>query len=124
MNRLPFTALPLLATVAFAQGGQEIVLQVSVTSVSERSVFLDRGRIVFSRSLDDVESQFREVAVHPDRIAAARALRPIHERPGVGRSILLFEGVDPRRLAALGDVRTPSVADLFVAVVGGPGGGG
>ena len=87
-------------------------------------VFLDRGRIVFSRSLDDVESKFREVAVHPDRIAAARALRPIHERPGVGRSILLFEGVDPRRLAALGDVRTPSVADLFVAVVGGRGGGG
>lgn len=87
-------------------------------------VFLHRGRIVFSRSIDDVESQYREVAVHPERIAAARALHPINERPGVGRSIMLFEGVDPRRLAALGDVRTPSVADLFVAVVGGRGAGG
>jgi ABC-2 type transport system ATP-binding protein len=80
-------------------------------------VFLDRGRIVFRRSMEEVESQFREVAVHPDRIAAARALHPIHERQGVGRSILLFEGVDRERLAALGDVRTPSVADLFVAIL-------
>jgi ABC-2 type transport system ATP-binding protein len=82
-------------------------------------VFLDHGRIVFSRSIDEVEAQYREVAVHPDRIAAARALHPIHERPGIGRSILLFEGVDRQQLVALGDVRTPSVADLFLAVIGG-----
>src|SRR5687767_5229168 len=84
-------------------------------------VFLDRGRIVFRRSMEEIESQYREVAVHPDRIAAARALHPIHERESVGRSILLFEGVDRERLAPLGDVRTPSIADLFVAVVGGQG---
>jgi ABC-2 type transport system ATP-binding protein len=84
-------------------------------------VFLDRGRIVFTRSLEEVESQFREVLVHPDRLAAARALHPVHERQGVGRSVLLFEGVDRQRLAGLGDVRTPSVADLFSAVVGGRG---
>jgi ABC-2 type transport system ATP-binding protein len=82
-------------------------------------VFLDHGRIVFSRSIDEVESRYREVAVHPDRIAAARALHPIHERPGIGHSILLFEGADRQQLVALGDVRTPSVADLFLAVVGG-----
>ena len=80
-------------------------------------VFLDRGRIVFRRSMEEVESQFREVLVHPDRIAAARAFHPIHERQGIGRSILLYEGVDPKQLAALGDVRTPSVADLFVAIM-------
>ena len=80
-------------------------------------VFIDRGRIVFSRTMEDVESQYREVLVHPDRIAAARALNPIHERQGVGRSILLFEGPDRQQLAALGDVRTPSVADLFVAIM-------
>jgi ABC-2 type transport system ATP-binding protein len=56
--------------------------------------------------------------VHPDQIAAARALRPIHERQSLGRSILLFDRVDREQLAALGDVRTPSIADLFVAVVG------
>ena len=85
-------------------------------------VFLDHGRIVFSRSLDEVEARYREVAVHPDRIAAARALHPIDERPGIGRSILLFEGVDREQLAALGDVRTPSVADLFVAILSSRGG--
>ncbi|HEU4464826.1 MAG TPA: ABC transporter ATP-binding protein [Gemmatimonadota bacterium] len=82
-------------------------------------VFLDRGRIVFRRSMEEVETLYAEVSVHPDRIAAARALQPIHERQSVGRSVLLFEGVDRQRLAALGDVRTPSVADLFVAILGG-----
>ena len=80
-------------------------------------MFIDRGRVVFSRSMEDVESRYREVLVHPDKIAAARALNPIHERQGIGRSILLFEEVDPQQLAALGDVRTPSVADLFVAIM-------
>jgi ABC-2 type transport system ATP-binding protein len=80
-------------------------------------MFIDRGRIVFSRSMEDVESQYREVLTHPDRIAIARTLNPIHERQGIGRSILLFEGVDQQQLAALGDVRTPSIADLFVAIM-------
>ena len=80
-------------------------------------MFIDRGRVVFSRSMEDVESQYREVLVHPDTLAAARALNPIHERQGVGRSILLFEGLERQQLAALGDVRTPSVADLFVAIM-------
>jgi ABC-2 type transport system ATP-binding protein len=84
-------------------------------------VFLDRGRIVFHRSMEEVETRYREVLVHPDKLATARALHPIHERQGVGRSILLFEGVDRQQLAGLGEVRTPSVADLFVAVVGGQG---
>ena len=85
-------------------------------------VFLDRGRVVFTRSMEEVEARFHEVAVHPDRIAAARALHPIHEREGFGRGVLLFEGVDRNQLAALGDVRTPSVADLFVAILSSRGG--
>lgn len=85
-------------------------------------VFIDRGRIVFSRSTEDVEATYREVLVHPDKIAAARALHPVHERQGVGRSVLLFEGADPRQLAALGEVRTPSLPDLFAAVLASRGG--
>ena len=80
-------------------------------------VFIDRGRIVFNRSMEEIESRYREVLVHPDKIATARTLNPLHERQGIGRSILLFEGVDPQQLAALGDVRTPSLADLFVAIM-------
>jgi len=56
--------------------------------------------------------------VHPEQAAAARALKPIHERQVFGRSILLFDHVDRQQLAALGEVRTPSIADLFVAVMG------
>src|SRR4051794_13508336 len=81
-------------------------------------VFIDRGRIVFQSSMEDVESRYAEVAVHPDKLAAARAFKPIHEREGFGRTILLFYGADPRQLSALGDVHTPSIADLFVAIVG------
>ena len=85
-------------------------------------MFIDRGRVVFSRSMEDVEARYREVQVHPEKIADARALKPIHERQGIGRSILLFEGADPQQLASLGDVRTPSVADLFVAILSSRGG--
>ena len=90
-----------------------------VQHVLTRVLFMDRGRIVFDRGMEEVESSYAEVAVHPERLAAARALRPIHERNGIGRSILLFDGVPHAQLEGLGDVRTPSIADLFVAVVGG-----
>jgi ABC-2 type transport system ATP-binding protein len=56
--------------------------------------------------------------VHPDHAAAARALEPIHERQVFGRSILLFDHCDRAQVSALGDVRTPSIADVFVAVIG------
>ena len=82
-------------------------------------LFIDRGRIVFSRSMEDVESRYQEVLVHPDKLAAARALNPVAERQGVGYSVLIFEGADRQRLAVLGETRTPSVADLFVAVMSG-----
>jgi len=80
-------------------------------------MFIDRGRIVFARSMEELESRFSEVRVHPDRAPAARALQPMHERQGFGCSILLFDGADRQRLAALGEVRAPSIADLFVAVM-------
>ena len=81
-------------------------------------MFIDRGRIVLHCSLEDLESHFVEVTVNPDHVAAARALKPIHERQVFGRRILLFDRVDRQQLSPLGDMRTPSIADLFVAVVG------
>ncbi len=82
-------------------------------------LFIDRGRLVFESSMEEVESRYLEVMVHPERVVAARALNPLYTRQAIGGSILLFEGADREQLAALGDVRTPSIADLFVAVVGG-----
>jgi ABC-2 type transport system ATP-binding protein len=81
-------------------------------------MFIHRGRIVFGCSMEEFESRYTELMVKPENVEAARALKPIHERPALGRSLLLFEGLDRKRLAELGEVRTPSLADLFVAVIG------
>jgi ABC-2 type transport system ATP-binding protein len=81
-------------------------------------MFIDRGRIVLDCSMEEIESRYVELEVHPGQVAAARALKPLDERQVLGRSILLFDGVDRQQLATLGDVHTPSIADLFVAVVG------
>ncbi|HJY92174.1 MAG TPA: ABC transporter ATP-binding protein [Candidatus Acidoferrum sp.] len=81
-------------------------------------MFINRGRIVLDCSMEEFESRYVEVMVHPEQLAAARALRPIHERQVFGRSILLFERVGSQQLAGLGEIRTPSIADVFVAVMG------
>jgi len=81
-------------------------------------MFVDRGRIVLAFSMEQFEQRYIEVMVNPDQLAAARALKPIHERQVFGRSILLFDSVSRDSLATLGDVRTPSLSDLFVAVLG------
>jgi ABC-2 type transport system ATP-binding protein len=85
-------------------------------------MFIHRGRIVLNCSMELFESRYVELMVNPDQLAAARALKPMHERQVLGRSILLFDGVDRRQLAPLGDARTPSIADLFVAILGNQGG--
>ena len=81
-------------------------------------MFIHRGRIIFGCSMEEFESRYIEVMVNPENLAAARALKPMYERQVLGRSILLFDRVDRQQLAALGDVRKPSIADLFVAVMG------
>ncbi|MGB9121413.1 MAG: ABC transporter ATP-binding protein [Candidatus Angelobacter sp.] len=81
-------------------------------------MFMDRGRIVLDCSMEEIESRYVEVMVNPAQLAAARALKPIHERETLGRSVMLFDRVDRPQLAALGEARTPGIADLFVAVMG------
>jgi len=80
--------------------------------------FIDRGRVVLACSMEEIETRYVEVLAHPGKAEEARALKPLHERQVFGRSILLFEQADRPRLASLGDLRTPSIADLFVAVMG------
>jgi len=85
-------------------------------------MFIQRGRIVLDCTMEAFEARYLEVLVAPEHLAAAQALRPIHERQLFGRGIFLFENADRGQLAALGDVRTPSIADVFVAVMGKPAG--
>ena len=80
-------------------------------------MFIDSGRIVFECSMEEVESRYLEVMVNPEHVAAARALKPIQERSVFGRSVMLFDGANREQVASLGEVRRPSIADLFVAVM-------
>ena len=80
-------------------------------------MFIDRGRIVLNCSMEEFETRYTEVMVNPEKLEAARALKPIYERQVFARSVLLFDGADRKLLDALGETRTPSIADLFVAVM-------
>ena len=81
-------------------------------------MFIDRGRIVFGCNMEEFDSRYAEVTVKPDRLESARALKPMHERQVLGRSILLYDGADRQKLTEFGEVHTPGIADLFVAVIG------
>ena len=83
-------------------------------------LFIDRGNLVFGCSMEDFDTRYLELIANPAQLAAARALKPIQERQTFGRSILLYDRVPREQLAPLGDVRTPSIADVFVAFVGNP----
>ena len=89
-----------------------------VQNVLTDVLFIDRGRIVFKCSMEEMESRYQELTVNPENAAAARALKPMNERQVFGRSVLLFDGVGREQLSALGEVRTPSIEELFVAVLG------
>ncbi|MDE2279642.1 MAG: ABC transporter ATP-binding protein, partial [Xanthomonadaceae bacterium] len=82
-------------------------------------MFIRDGRIVLDADMDAVGERFAEVMVGAERAAEARALKPLHERQVFGKSIFLFDGVARAKLEALGEVRRPSVSDLFVATMKG-----
>jgi ABC-2 type transport system ATP-binding protein len=105
----------------YFDGGRTIVVATheveEVQHVLTDLMFIDRGHIVFSCSMEELEARYFEVMLQPDNLDAALALKPIHQRQVFGRNILLFEGAEKQQLEELGDVRTPGVADLFVAVM-------
>jgi ABC-2 type transport system ATP-binding protein len=82
-------------------------------------MFIRDGKIVLASSMEEVGERYIEVMVGPQHVTPARALQPISERSVFGKSVMLFDGVARTQLAALGEVRTPSLADLFVATMKG-----
>jgi len=82
-------------------------------------IFIRDGKIALAATMDEVADRYAEVMVNPDKADQARALGPINERQIFGKSIFLFDGVERTRLAALGELHKPSVADLFVATMKG-----
>ena len=82
-------------------------------------MFIRDGKIVLASSMEEVGERYIEVMVGPQHVNPARALQPISERSVFGKSVMLFDGVARTQVAALGEVRTPSLADLFVATMKG-----
>ena len=78
-------------------------------------MFIDNGRIVLNDSMEAVGEKYAEVLVDPGQTEDARSLNPISEREIFGKKLFLFEGVERGKLRQLGELHTPSVADLFVA---------
>jgi ABC-2 type transport system ATP-binding protein len=82
-------------------------------------MFIRDGRIVLDADMDAVGERFCEVMVGAERAAEARALKPLDERQVFGKSIFLFDNADRGHLSTLGELRRPSIADLFVATMKG-----
>jgi ABC-2 type transport system ATP-binding protein len=89
-----------------------------VEHILTHAVFLNEGRVVLNASMETLEARFAQLIVQPDQLAAARALKPLQERQIFGRAMLLYDGVPREQLAALGEVRTAGLADLFIRLLG------
>ncbi len=82
-------------------------------------MFIRDGKIVLDADMDAIGDRFIEVMVNADQAEAARALKPLDERQVFGKSIFLFDGVGRAQLEAMGEIRRPSISDLFVATMKG-----
>jgi ABC-2 type transport system ATP-binding protein len=78
-------------------------------------VFIKNGRITLDSSMNNLADRYFEVVVDPDTLTAADTLDPIYTRELLGKKTYMFEDVPLQQLEPLGEVLTPTVADLFVA---------
>jgi ABC-2 type transport system ATP-binding protein len=83
-------------------------------------IFINHGRLVLDSSVEAIAERFVQVTVLPDHVTQARALQPFYEREVFGRTVMIFDGRPGSELASLGELRTPSIADLFVAKMEAP----
>ena len=78
-------------------------------------IFISQGHVALDTSVEDLGSHYLQLTVSADHAAPARALKPFYEREVFGRVAMFFEGRTAAELAPLGELRTPTIADLFVA---------
>ncbi len=86
-----------------------------IESLLTHLIFIDEGEIVLNSSMEELPKIYGEVLVAPDDIEMALEYSPIHARDMLGKRSMIFENVSRATLEKLGEVHTPSVADLFVA---------
>ncbi len=80
-------------------------------------VFIRRGRILLQASMDELADRFTTLLCSPEKQAEAEALGPLQHKSMLGKQFYLFDGADRFQLAELGEVHTPGLADLFVALM-------
>jgi ABC-2 type transport system ATP-binding protein len=80
-------------------------------------MFINDGKILLDSSMEEMAENFVQLMTSGENAAKAKGLAPISESEMFGKSIMLFEGVSREHLEGLGELSTPSVADLFVAKV-------
>lgn len=89
-----------------------------VENLLNHIILLRHGRVVLDSPVADLGARYVQLLTTSEQLAAARALRPLHEREVFGRHLFIFETSNPESIATLGEVRTPSISDLFVALLG------
>lgn len=103
----------------FFDGDRTIIISThqveEIETLLSHLVFINRGKIALNSMMSDLPAQYAEVIVSPEQLAAAEQLGPIYKRTTLGKQCFTYEGVAREKLAGLGEVMTPSVADLFVA---------
>lgn len=88
-----------------------------IEGVLSDAVFMNQGRIVMKDSIESINKKYLELRPDQNYLDAAKSLNPMHQRTELGREVMLFEDIDKDKLNALGDVRPPVIADLFMAVM-------
>ncbi|MEE8117992.1 MAG: ABC transporter ATP-binding protein [Gammaproteobacteria bacterium] len=78
-------------------------------------IFIKNGKFILNDTMEAVSERYTEVLVQPEQVDAARGLNPIHESEIFGKRLFLFDGAKRDQLSAIGELHTPSIADLFVA---------
>ena len=103
----------------YYDGDRTIVISThqveEIETLLSHLIFINRGKIVLDAMMTDLADIYTEVVVNPEKIAQADALHPLHIRELLGKKSYTFESVPKAELQSLGELYTPSVADLFVA---------
>ena len=80
---------------------------------------MNRGKLVLSKSMESIEEEFVQLNAVGDAVAKAQGIPHLGSQSIIGGKSIIYEGIGRESLEPLGEVRTPSVSDLFVAMMGG-----
>tara|TARA_R110002094_G_scaffold168418_3_gene151146 strand:- start:2893 stop:3756 length:864 start_codon:yes stop_codon:yes gene_type:complete len=88
-----------------------------VENILTHVMFMNRGRGLLCDSMLALEERYVELRAVGEAATRAAGIPHLGQRPLLGGKALIYEDVNRELLAPLGDLRTPALADLFVAKV-------